>query len=157
MAAPPWARPRPTSSSPTSTGRPRPGRISLIDVRGTLYDDGHTRAVLGLPGARLLIVPGSEPRSLPGARKLAALAEGLGVPYRVLISRTQRRVASLQTAATIRSYWGPLVVPSTVPDLSDVGRAELQLRPVVVAFPESRVSQAFRAVVADLVDEGFLS
>ena len=134
-----------------------PGAITLVDVRGTLYDDGHTGAVLGLSGARLLIVPGAEPRSLPGARKLAGLAEALGVPYRILISRTQRRVASLQTVATLRSYWGPLVVPTTIPDLGDVGRAELQLRPVVVAFPESRVSQAFRAVVADLVDEGFLS
>lgn len=130
-------------------------RVVIVDLRGTLDDNGHTGRLLERPDVVLLVVPAAEMRSVPEARKLTSAAEGQGVPFVVAINKRQRRAASALAAETMRTFWSTSMAVE-VPDLADVGVAESRMQPVTIAVPRSPVAERIRALASALVERGLI-
>ena len=131
----------------------RPGRTVIVDMRPMLDDPGHA-VVLADARAFLLLVPELNPESIPEARKLAAMAEARGIPYRIVGNKEENRRPVKRALGFLQSGFGPQLSSVVIRRGAAVAEAHERLQPVTAYAPDSPPSLAIRALAAELVEEG---
>jgi cellulose biosynthesis protein BcsQ len=131
----------------------RPGRTVIVDMRPMLDDVGHA-VVLGFPGASLLVVPELNPESIPEARKLAAMAEARGVPFRIVGNKEENRRPVKRALGFLSTGFGSSMSEVVIKRGAAVAEAHERLQPVTAYAPDSPPGAAIRALARQLVEEG---
>jgi cellulose biosynthesis protein BcsQ len=132
----------------------QPGRTVIVDMRPMLDDVGHS-VVLGFPGACLLVVPELNPESIPEARKLAAMAEARGVPFRIVGNKEENRRPVKRALGFLTAGFGSSMSEVVIKRGAAVAEAHERLQPVTAYAPDSPPGAAIRALARELVEEGF--
>ena len=131
----------------------QPGRTVVVDMRPMLDDPGHA-VVLAEPHAFLLVVPELNPESIPEARKLAAMAEARGVPFRVVGNKEENRRPVKRALEFLSTGFGPEMSSVVIKRGAAVAEAHERLLPVTAYAPDSPPGRAIRALADELVAEG---
>jgi cellulose biosynthesis protein BcsQ len=131
----------------------RPGRTLVVDMRPMLDDPGHA-VVLGRPHAFLLVVPELNPESIPEARKLAAMAEARGVPFRVVGNKEENRRPVKRALEFLTTGFGAEMSQVVIKRGAAVAEAHERQLPVTAYAPDSPPGRAIRALADELVLEG---
>lgn len=131
----------------------QPGRTVIVDMRPMLDDPGHA-VVLAQPNVFLLVVPELNPESIPEARKLAAMAEARGVPFRVVGNKEENRRPVKRALEFLATGFGPEMSEVVIKRGAAVAEAHERLLPVTAYAPDSPPGRAIRALADELVAEG---
>ncbi len=131
----------------------QPGRTVVVDLRPMLDDPGHA-VVLGQPNAFLLVVPELNPESIPEARKLAAMAEARGVPFRIVGNKEENRRPVKRALGFLSTGFGSHMSAIVIKRGAAVAEAHERLLPVTAYAPDSPPGQAIRALAEELALEG---
>ncbi len=131
----------------------KPGRTVIVDMRPTLDDPGHA-VVLGDLRTFLLVVPELNPESIPEARKLAAMAEARGVPYRIVGNKEENRRPVKRALGFLTTGFGAQMSEVVIRRGGAVAEAHERMQPVTAYAPDSPPGAAIRALAAELVAEG---
>lgn len=131
----------------------QPGRTVVVDMRPMLDDVGHA-VVLAHPGAFLLLVPELNPESIPEARKLAAMAEARGVPFRIVGNKEENRRPVKRALGFLAAGFGSSMSEVVIKRGAAVAEAHERLLPVTAYAPDSPPGAAIRALAGELVAEG---
>jgi cellulose biosynthesis protein BcsQ len=130
-------------------------RTVVVDLRPMLDDPGHA-VVLADARAFLLVVPELNPEAIPEARKLAAMAEARGVPYRIVGNKEENRRPVKRALGFLQSGFGPQLSSVVIRRGAAVAEAHERLQPVTAYAPDSPPARAIREVAAELVAEGIV-
>ena len=131
----------------------RPGRTIVVDMRPMLDDPGHA-VVLSTPGVFLLVVPELNPESIPEARKLAAMAEARGIPFRVVGNKEENRRPVKRALEFLSTGFGTEMSDVVIKRGAAVAEAHERQLPVTAYAPDSPPGRAIRALADELVAEG---
>ncbi len=131
----------------------QPGRTVIVDMRPMLDDPGHA-VVLAQRNVFLLVVPELNPESIPEARKLAAMAEARGVPFRVVGNKEENRRPVKRALEFLATGFGPEMSEVVIKRGAAVAEAHERLLPVTAYAPDSPPGRAIRALADELVAEG---
>ncbi len=131
----------------------RPGRTIVVDMRPMLDDPGHS-VVLSTPGVFLLVVPELNPESIPEARKLAAMAEARGIPFRVVGNKEENRRPVKRALEFLATGFGTEMSDVVIKRGAAVAEAHERQLPVTAYAPDSPPGRAIRALADELVAEG---
>jgi cellulose biosynthesis protein BcsQ len=127
--------------------------IVLADLPPALAHPTHA-AILGVPNARLLIVPQLEPGAVQPAQRLAAMARQAAVPFWVLGNRADRRRSiTAAVAMGLEGIFADEMIPLVLPDASVDMECILARKPLPQYRPKSALSRSL-AVVADMLLTG---
>ncbi|MBV9881258.1 MAG: ParA family protein [Gemmatirosa sp.] len=131
----------------------QPGRTVVVDLRPMLDDPGHG-VVLGDARTFLLLVPELNPESIPETRKLAAMAEARGVPFRIVGNKEENRRPVKRALGFLASGFGSQLSTVVIRRGAAVAEAHERMQPVTAYAPDSPPATAIRALAAELVAEG---
>jgi MinD-like ATPase involved in chromosome partitioning or flagellar assembly len=131
----------------------QPGRTVVVDMRPMLDDAGHA-VVLGRGGVFLLVVPELNPESIPEARKLAAMAESRGVPFRLVGNKEENRRPVKRALEFLSTGFGTEMSAVVIKRGAAVAEAHERQQPVTAYAPDSPPGRAIRALADELVAEG---
>jgi cellulose biosynthesis protein BcsQ len=131
----------------------RPGRTLVVDMRPMLDDPGHA-VVLAQRDVFLLVVPELNPESIPEARKLAAMAEARGVPFRVVGNKEENRRPVKRALEFLNTGFGTEMSAVVIKRGAAVAEAHERQLPVTAYAPDSPPGRAIRALADELVAEG---
>ncbi|MDF1504283.1 ParA family protein [Roseisolibacter sp. H3M3-2] len=130
-----------------------PGRTLVVDMRPMLDDPGHS-VVLAQPHVFLLVVPELNPESIPEARKLAAMAEARGVPFRVVGNKEENRRPVKRALEFLSTGFGTEMSQVVIKRGAAVAEAHERQLPVTAYAPDSPPGRAIRQLADELVAEG---
>ena len=131
----------------------RPGRTLVVDMRPMLDDPGHA-VVLAQRDVFLLVVPELNPESIPEARKLAAMAEARGVPFRVVGNKEENRRPVKRALEFLTTGFGTEMSQVVIKRGAAVAEAHERQLPVTAYAPDSPPGRAIRQLAEELVAEG---